>query len=53
MISEEIEFDTYQIEYENETTFLRELIWHGPNIQVVEPAELKAGLLKIVDGVLQ
>ena len=53
MISEEIEFDTYQIEYENETTFLRELIWHGPNIQVVEPAELKAGLLKIVDGVLK
>lgn len=53
LILEEIDFDTYQIEYENENTFLRELIWHGPNIQVVEPAELKAGLLMIVDGVLK
>lgn len=53
LIIEEIDFDTYQIEYENENTFLRELIWHGPNIQVVEPAELKAGLLMIVDGVLK
>ena len=53
LISEEIEFDIYQFEYENERTFLRELIWHGPNIQVLEPTELKAGLLKLVDGVLQ
>ena len=46
------EYDTYEINYENERVFLRELIWHGVNVRILEPANLKEQLLSIVDGVL-
>ena len=46
------EYDTYEINYENERIFLRELIWHGVNVRILEPANLKEQLLSIVDGVL-
>jgi len=52
-ISEENDFGNYEIAYENEDTFLRELIWHGVNVQVVKPAELQSALIALLDGVLQ
>ena len=53
LISEENDFGTYKIAYENEDTFLRELIWYGVNVQIVEPAELKSALIDLLDGVLK
>ena len=52
LLSQESEYDTYKINYENERVFLRELIWHGVNVRILEPANLKEQLLSIVDGVL-
>ena len=52
LLSQGSEFDTYEINYENERMFLRELVWHGVNVRVLEPDNLKAGLLLLVDGVL-
>ena len=52
LLSQESEYDTYEINYENERVFLRELIWHGVNVRILEPANLKEQLLSIVDGVL-
>ena len=53
LVSEENDFGTYEIAYENEVTFLRELIWHGVNVQIVEPAELKSALIDLLNGVLK
>jgi predicted DNA-binding transcriptional regulator YafY len=53
LVSEENDFGTYKIAYENEDTFLRELIWYGVNVQIVEPAELKSALIDLLDGVLK
>lgn len=52
LLSQGSEYDTYEINYENERVFLRELIWHGVNVRILEPANLKEQLLSIVDGVL-
>ena len=52
LLSQGSEYDTYEINYENERVFLRELIWHGVNVRILEPANLKEQLLAIVDGVL-
>jgi proteasome accessory factor B len=53
LLSQGSEYDTYEINYENERIFLRELIWHGANVRILEPANLKEQLLSIVDGVLE
>ena len=50
--AEGIEFDTYEIDYENERAFLREILWHGENIRLVEPQALKEQLLILIDGIL-
>jgi proteasome accessory factor B len=47
------EFDTYEINYENERVFVRELIWHGVNVRVLEPLNLKEELVSLLDGVLK
>lgn len=52
LLSQGTEFDTYEINYENEGIFLRELIWHGVSVRILEPVSLKDRLLSIVDGVL-
>ena len=52
LLSQGSEYDTYEINYENERMFLRELIWHGVNVRILEPVNLKEELLSIVDGVL-
>ena len=52
LLSQGSEYDTYEINYENERIFLRELIWHGANVRILEPVNLKEELLAIVDGVL-
>ena len=49
---EGVEFDTYEIDYENERAFLREILWHGENIRLVEPQALKDQLLILIDGIL-
>jgi proteasome accessory factor B len=50
--AEGVEFDTYEIDYENERAFLREILWHGENIRLVEPQALKEQLLILIDGIL-
>ena len=52
-IADDGEFDIYQINFENEAAFLREVIWHGTNVEVMEPIELKQSLLTLLAGVLQ
>ena len=51
LITEGTEFDSYEINYENERTLLREIIWHGDNVRIVEPRELKEQLLILISGV--
>jgi proteasome accessory factor B len=50
--AEGVEFDTYEIDYENERAFLREILWHGENIRLVEPQALRDQLLILIDGIL-
>ena len=52
-IADDGEFDIYQINFENEAAFLREVIWHGTNVEVMEPIELKQSLLTLLAGVQQ
>ena len=52
LIKQSDEFDTYELSYENETVFLREIIWHVANVKIVEPVPLQKQLLKLVGGVL-
>jgi proteasome accessory factor B len=52
LISQGEDFDTYEINFEHERIFLREIIWHGANVRIIEPANLVEQLLDIVDGVL-
>jgi proteasome accessory factor B len=52
-VAEGPDFDTYEINYENERTFLREIIWHGDNVKILEPLELREQLIDLVDGVLK
>ncbi len=53
LLEEGVEYDTYEITFENENVLVRELIWHGANIRVIEPLELKSSLIKTVEGVLK
>jgi len=53
LISEEDDFGIYEIAFENQDSFLRELIWHGVNVQIVEPLELGSALIGLLDGVLK
>jgi proteasome accessory factor B len=52
LISQGEDFDTYEIYFEYEQIFLREIIWHGANVRIIEPANLVQQLLELVDGVL-
>ena len=45
------EYDIFEVGYENEMVFLRELIWHETNVQIIEPIELKAALLAYLSEV--
>lgn len=52
LISQGEDFDTYEINFEHERIFLREIIWHGANVRIIEPANLVEQLLDLIDGVL-
>ena len=52
LISQGADFDTYEINFEHERMFLREIIWHGTNARIVEPVVLQEKLLELIDGVL-
>jgi proteasome accessory factor B len=52
-VTEGPDFDTYEINYENERTFLREIIWHGDNVKILEPLELREQLIDLINGVLK
>lgn len=52
LISQGGDFDTYEINFEHEQMFLREIIWHGANVRIVEPVALREKLLQLIDGVL-
>jgi proteasome accessory factor B len=53
LLDEGDDYDTYEITYENENALIRELIWHGSNIRIIEPVELQAELIKLIKGVLK
>lgn len=50
-IEQDGEYETFQLSYENETTFLRELIWYETNIKIIEPVSLQNALLALLGGV--
>ena len=52
-LKEESEYDIFEINYENEAMFLREIVWHGPNVQVIEPIDLREAIISLLDGVLK
>ncbi|CAB4744528.1 unannotated protein [freshwater metagenome] len=45
------EYETFELTYENELSFLRELIWYESNIMIVEPVSLKDALITLMGGV--
>ena len=44
--------DFYEVTYSNEFQFLRELLWYGTNVEVIEPAELRMAIANLVKGVI-
>jgi proteasome accessory factor B len=52
LIEQGADFDTYEINFEYERIFLREIIWHGTNVRIVEPVVLRDQLLELIDGAL-
>ena len=44
--------DLYGISYTNEVAFLREVIWHGSNVKIIEPEELRASLISLMKEVV-
>jgi len=53
ILSEGEEFDTFQIAYENENAFLREILWFGASVRIVEPIELKLSLIALLQEVIR
>jgi len=50
-LEQDEEFDIYEIAYENENTFIREIVWHGTNVRIIQPIELRASLVKLLQAV--
>jgi hypothetical protein len=46
-IEQDGEYETFELSYENEITFLRELIWYETNIKIIEPVSLQNALLAL------
>ena len=44
--------DLYGISYTNEVAFLREVIWHGSNVKIIEPESLRASLTSLMKEVV-
>jgi len=53
LISQGAEFDTYEINYETERAFLREIVWHGTNVRIIGPENLKTSLISLLDGAIK
>lgn len=45
--------DLYEFAYSNEQKFLREIIWHGDGVKIVEPESLAKALVGILNGITQ
>ncbi|CAB4677617.1 MAG: WYL domain-containing protein [Actinobacteria bacterium] len=52
-IEQDGEYETFELSYENEITFLRELIWYETNIKIIEPVSLQNALLVLLGGVVK
>ncbi len=50
-IGQDGDYETFELTYENELSFLREILWYENNIQIVEPISLKSALLTLIGGV--
>ena len=50
LIQQGVEYDTFEISYENQLAFLRELIWYGTNVKVIEPLDLRDALVDLLSG---
>lgn len=52
-VKQDGEFESFELTYENEALFLRELLWHETNVKIIEPLSLREALLTLVGGVSQ
>jgi proteasome accessory factor B len=52
-LAQDGEYETFELTYENELSFLRELIWYEDNIKIIEPISLRDALLALIVGVAQ
>ena len=43
-------YDIYEIAYNNESIFLREIIWHGDSVKILEPKSLANSLIATLEG---
>ena len=50
LIQQGVEYDTFEISYENQLAFLRELIWYETNVKVIEPLDLRDALVELLSG---
>lgn len=51
LIEEGPESDIFEFVYTNEPSFMRELIWHGSSVKVIEPKSLSQSLLQLLSKV--
>lgn len=47
-LKEDADGDVYEFAYTNESTFLREIIWHGNSVKILEPENLVDSLISIL-----
>lgn len=52
-IEQDGEFESFELNYENEISFLRELLWYETNIEIIEPISLRVALLAMIGGVVK
>jgi proteasome accessory factor B len=51
LIEEGQQSDTFEFVYTNESSFIRELIWHGSTVKVLEPKSLSQALVALLSKV--
>ena len=52
LIREESDWDIFEVIYEDEKRFLRELLWHEDKVVVIEPVELRNAIISLLSGVM-
>jgi proteasome accessory factor B len=53
LVSEGESVDTYEIDYDLITPFLRRIIWYGDSVEIIEPIELRNQIMTLIGGLSQ